>query len=190
MSWLDSPFFMSQRHKQSWLDRQVKEWWGFGFPGVTWKLGPSVYKGEREHQLDWFVLYWSIEITNHKHLLRNPPKLLTVNFIFLTTPRTPLSCVLSTSFLSDHLCRPIFAEPFFSDRLCQVICPFGPCLLPSPDAICQRSLLPLSGLCCYADDPAPGGHQRQKIDGQVEKNPDMDQTQAMRQWHPTHHKFF
>ena len=24
MSWLDSPFFMSQSYKQSWLDRQVK----------------------------------------------------------------------------------------------------------------------------------------------------------------------
>lgn len=178
MSWLDSPFFMSQRHKQSWLDRQVKEWWGFGFPGVTWKLGPSVYKGEREHQLDWFVLYWSIEIST---------KLTTSYFLQLHAPHSHVSC--RPAFLSDHLCRPIFAEPFFSDCLCQVICPFGPCLLPSPDAICQRSLLPLSGLCCYADDPAPGGHQRQKIDGQVEKNPDMDQTQAMRQWHPTHHKW-
>ena len=35
-------------------------------------------------------------------------------------------------FLSDHLCRPIFAEPFISDHLGQVICPFGPCLLLIP----------------------------------------------------------
>ena len=127
---------MSHSHKQSWLARQVKEWWGFGFPGVTEKWGPSMYKGEREHPLDWFVSYWSNEISTcfqkrrswgkihqPQTFLEDSTKI--ENLIFLTNPT--LMC-----FLSDHLCRPIFAEPFISDHLGQVICPFGPCLLLIP----------------------------------------------------------
>ena len=88
---------------------------------------------------------------------------------------------VNQSFWPHHLCRPIFAEPFFSDHLCQVICPFVP--PPNPDPICQCNLLPLCSLRCYADDARPGGHQLHKIDGQAQNNPDLDPRQAMR--HPT-----
>ena len=180
---------MSHSHKQSWLARQVKEWWGFGFPGVTEKWGPSVYKGEREQTLDWFVSYWSNEMfpkhvsksegaeakfTNHKHFLRTH----WTHWEFDISYKSHSHVLFVWPFMSPNFCRAIYLRPFRSSYL-----PFRP--LPAPDPICQRSLLPLSSLCCYADGAGPGGHQHQKIDGQVQNKPDMDQRQAMR--HPTHH---
>ena len=139
--------------------------------------------------LDWFVSYWSNEMfpkhvsksegaeakfTNHKHFLRTH----WTHWEFDISYKSHSHVLFVWPFMSPNFCRAIYLRPFRSSYL-----PFRP--LPAPDPICQRSLLPLSSLCCYADGAGPGGHQHQKTDGQVQNKPDMDQRQAMR--HPTHH---